>query len=122
MHFIKIANLFANMPNHLSEEWFEVLAQTGKMRIERIVSQGHVSPPGFWYDQPWDELVVLLRGGARLLLREDRRQLHLAPGDFCILPAHCQHRVTWTVPNCQTVWLAIHYAPENGGSAGNHDT
>lgn len=36
------------------------------VRVERIVSQGHVTPPGQWYDQDWDEWVSLLSGAARL--------------------------------------------------------
>lgn len=36
------------------------------MRIERIISHGHASPEGFWYDQGQSEWVVVLKGAARL--------------------------------------------------------
>ena len=30
------------------------------------------------------------------------------PGDWVILPAHCRHRVAWTDPVRETLWLAVH--------------
>ncbi len=44
-------NLFADLSADLSEELVEVLAENKHVRIERIVSTGHASPDGFWYDQ-----------------------------------------------------------------------
>ena len=29
-------------------------------------------------------------------------------GDYIFIPAHTYHRITWTRPKQQTVWLAIH--------------
>ena len=50
-----VDNLFANLPASLPEELVTVLAERGAVRIERIVSEGHASPPGFWYDQDKSE-------------------------------------------------------------------
>ena len=50
------------------------------MRIERIVSTGQSSPPGFWYDQADDEFVVLLSGSARLRFEEGYVTLDMKPG------------------------------------------
>ena len=44
-------NLFANIPEHLTEEFLENLLDTSSIRVERIVSTGQTSPDGFWYDQ-----------------------------------------------------------------------
>jgi cupin 2 domain-containing protein len=44
-------NLFANIPDELPEELIHTLINTQGLRIERIVSLGHKSPEGFWYDQ-----------------------------------------------------------------------
>jgi hypothetical protein len=41
------ANLFDQLPSNLPEELFNTLLDTGTVRIERIVSQGHASPEGF---------------------------------------------------------------------------
>jgi cupin 2 domain-containing protein len=30
-------------------------------------------------------------------------------GDFINIPAHQKHRVEWTEPEEETIWLAIHY-------------
>ena len=55
-------NLFADIPTDLPEELAETLLTDGDVRIERIVSRGHCSPGGFWYDQDRHEWVVVLRG------------------------------------------------------------
>jgi cupin 2 domain-containing protein len=101
-------NLFHDIPETLPDELIQILQQGGGVRIERIVSQGHASPAGFWYDQPEDEWVILLRGAARLRF-DNEQTFDLSPGDYVIIPAHTRHRVEWTDPNVQTVWLAVHY-------------
>jgi cupin 2 domain-containing protein len=78
------------------------------VRIERIVSSGQASPPGFWYDQPDDEFVVLLSGGARLRFEDGDVTFDLKPGDWVEIPAHVRHRVESTQAESPTVWLAIH--------------
>lgn len=77
------------------------------MRIERIVSTGQASPPGFWYDQADDELVVLLSGAAQLRF-EEGVALDMKPGDWVEIPAHVRHRVEATQAEPPTVWLAVH--------------
>ncbi len=101
------SNLLDNLPSALPEERVETLLSTGQLRIERIVSQGHASPDGFWYDQAQSEWVLLVEGAARL--RFEDQVLHLKAGDFINIPAHRRHRIEWTPPNQPTVWLAIHY-------------
>lgn len=99
-------SLFADVPRELPEELVEVLARGDGLRVERIVSRGHASPPGFWYDQDERELVVVVSGAARLEI-EGRGEVRLSAGDFIDLPAHLRHRVAWTDPTVDTVWLAI---------------
>jgi hypothetical protein len=53
-------NLFSGIPSNLSEELFTPLQQMKGLRIERIVSQGHVSPSGFRYDQDEHQWVIVL--------------------------------------------------------------
>lgn len=83
------------------------------IRIERIVSRGHSSPPGFWYDQKEHEWVMVLEGRARLLFAGGEAAIQLGPGDHIDIPAHTKHRVVWTDPDQNTVWLAVFY----GGTA-----
>ena len=59
-------NLFADLPRHLPEEMVTTLLEAANVRIEQIVSHGHASPEGFWFDQDRHEWVVVLMGGARL--------------------------------------------------------
>jgi cupin 2 domain-containing protein len=107
-----IDNLFASIPAILSQEYFEDLLVAGGVRIERIISHGHASPAGFWYDQDEDEWVVLLKGAATLCF-EGEPPTHLKPGDFVHIPAHRRHRVEWTTPDEPTIWLAVHYCARN---------
>lgn len=100
-------NLFAEIPARLPEELISHLVETPHVRIERIVSQGHQSPDGFWYDQDEDEWVILLRGSARLLFEDQEQPIDLTPGDWINIPAHRRHRVDSTAPDEQTVWLAV---------------
>ncbi len=102
-------SLFAELPEHLPEELFTTLLQTPHFRIERIVSQGHVSPTDFWYDQAEHEWVVVLKGAARLGFEGEQQSVEMRPGDFLHIPAHQKHRVEWTTPDEPTVWLAIFY-------------
>ena len=102
-------NLFASIPSHLPEELLETLAESRSVQIERIVSRGHASPDGFWYDQDRHEFIVLLQGAARLRFEADPESVELTPGDSLRIPAHRRHRVEWTTPDAPTVWLAVHY-------------
>jgi len=91
----------------LPEELTTVLQEGTGVRIERIISTGHRSPDGFWYDQSKNEWVLVLQGAARLEFED--RVLEMRPGDFVNIPAHQKHRVAWTTPDEPTVWLAVHY-------------
>jgi cupin 2 domain-containing protein len=103
------SNFFAGVPTELPEELFETLLEAGNVRIERIVSRGHCSPPGFWYDQPRSEWVLVVAGAARLVI-EGREPLELRAGSYVNIPAHTRHRVVWTDPQQPTIWLAVHYS------------
>lgn len=103
-----MANLFAAIPALLEEESFETLAAGNGTRVERIVSRGHTSPATGWYDQAQAEWVVVLRGGA-VVEFEDGASVRLEEGDYLDIPAHRRHRVAWTDPARETIWLAVHY-------------
>jgi len=94
---------------YLQEESIEVLLETKAVRIERIVSKGHASPQGFWYDQDKDEFVMLLEGGAGILFEAKAELKIMKPGDYLHIPAHARHRVEWTDPLKETVWMAVFY-------------
>ena len=104
-----IKNIFACIPKHMLDEAFEVLLKTCEFKLERIVSRGHCTPAGQWYDQPRDEWVILLKGSAGLRIDGQDELVRLGPGDYVHLPAHLKHRVEWTDPESETVWLALHY-------------
>ena len=103
-------NLFADLDRDPTAEQFTALLSTANLKIERIVSHGQASPPGFWYDQDWAEWVVVLAGSAALLFDGEDAPRKLAPGDHVHIPAHRRHRVEWTDAHAPTVWLAVHYA------------
>ena len=104
-------NLLRSLPPAAAEEVFEILLERPGVKLERIVSRGQTTPEGEWYDQDWDEWVLLLAGAARLTI-EGEGETDLGPGDALLLPAHCRHRVAWTDPLRPTLWLALHVRSE----------
>lgn len=107
-------NLWSALPAPGGAEEIRILLAQPGVRVERIVSHGQASAPGFWYDQDEDEFVLLVSGSATLTLRgpgDEAQTIHLAPGDWLHLPAHCRHRVDATDPDEPTLWLAIFYPP-----------
>ncbi len=101
-------NLFEAVPAGLPDEQILELAAGAGTRIERIVSCGHASAPGFWYDQDQPEFVVLLQGRATLEF-DDGQLVRLRAGDHLTIAAHAHHRVAWTSSEPPAVWLAVHY-------------
>ncbi len=103
-----IANLLADLPDHLSEERFETLVQSGNTKLERIISTGHSTDPGDWYDQAQAEWVMVVKGRAGLRFEDEPDTRILEPGDHLLIPPHARHRVEWTSADEPTVWLALH--------------
>lgn len=105
-----VGSLFTGLPaTPLPEELVSVLAAGAGARIERIVSTGQASPPGFWYDQNEDEFVILVTGSAGLRFEDEPAARTLKPGDWLLIPAHRRHRVDWTGTGAPTVWLAVFF-------------
>ena len=105
-------NLLRDLPDASAAETTEELASRPGLRIERIVSLGQASPPGFWYDQDETEWIVLLAGAARLRFADENQLRDLAAGDWVEIAAHRRHRIEWTDPDQPTVWLAVFYSEE----------
>ena len=102
-------NLLAPLPGPRLAEAVEVLLARPGLRIERIVSLGQASPPGFWYDQDDGEWVAVLAGAARLRFEDEREARLLSAGDWVDIAPRRRHRVDWTDPGSPTVWLAVFY-------------
>lgn len=103
------------LPARLPAEEQTQLLCGGSCRIERIVSNGHGSPDGFWYDQGEDEWVTILQGEA--VLAFEKYTATLRTGDCLLIPAHCRHRVECTSRPC--IWLCVFgrlTLPEGGGA------
>lgn len=111
-----VGSIFADIPQQLQEECCLPLLTAPGLRIERIVSRGHSSADGYWYDQPRHEWVLVIRGKG-IVSFEDGRMQELAAGDYLLIPAHCRHRVDWTEPDSDTIWLAVHFDAEASGPA-----
>ncbi|AWB32469.1 cupin domain-containing protein [Orrella marina] len=135
-------NLFHDLLSSDGNERFDQILALKGVRIERIVSHGHACDPGFWYDQSWDEWVLVIRGSAVLELVQPAygegtirsegvacpdlrgadsegcddavQEVRLNAGDHLLIPAHLRHRVQSTSPDEPTVWLAIHWDAGEG--------
>lgn len=104
-------NIFEQLPTDLSEEEFTTLVESKTLTLARIVSNGHSTPAGEWYDQERDEWVLLLRGRAGLRFEDEAFDHTLEQGDCLNIAAHRRHRVTWTDQTQPTIWLVLHYQP-----------
>jgi len=105
---MKSENIFTSVPANLDDESIDVLLQRENLKIERIISKGHMSPDTGWYDQKDDEWVLVLKGAAVISFENDT-EVNLAVGDYVNILAHTKHRVKWTDPDTETIWLAVHY-------------
>jgi cupin 2 domain-containing protein len=107
---MRVKNIYADTgrPQDPGREYTEDLLAVQDLRIERIISRGHVSPPDFWYEQQTNEWVLVARGRASLEF-EGGRMVHLAEGDCLFLPAGMKHRVTYTSKNPECTWVAVHF-------------
>jgi cupin 2 domain-containing protein len=83
-------------------ESVEALAMVSGSTVEQILS-GPLDVP-VEYLQDHDEWVVVLAGGATLVVDGDR--VGLAAGDWLAIPSGVHHRVESTLPG--TSWLAVH--------------
>ena len=101
-------NIYDHPTLDLPGEFMEQIGGRGNVRIERIVSRGHSSPPGFWFDQDQEEWVLLLKGAAAIRFEAPAHVIELKEGAYLSIPAHTRHRVEWTQRDTETVWLAIH--------------
>jgi len=102
-------NILKNIPGNLPEELFQTLVKNAGVHIERIVSRGHASPAGEWYDQDRNEFVLVLKGAGHIEFGNGRTE-SLEAGDWLEIPARVKHRVAWTAPDSDTIWLAVHYS------------
>jgi cupin 2 domain-containing protein len=101
-------NIFKDIPKPSENEFFEELISKNGVKIERIVSFGHTTKEFEWYDQDSDEWVILLKGEAVIsFMGED--DVRLKAGDFINIAAHKKHKVSWTKPDEDSIWLAVHY-------------
>src|SRR6202023_263155 len=87
-----VMNLLSSLPDARTAEQTETLLTRPGMRVERIVSLGQTSPPGFWYDQPQ-------ANGCWCLPAPPSCGLPTSPRRACCGPAigsHRRHRIDWT--------------------------
>lgn len=103
-----INNIFELVPDDISNELFENIVSSENVRIERIISKGHASPESGWYDQDEHEWVIVLKGEAKIEI-DNQATVHLVSGSYLNIPAHTRHKVSWTYPHTETIWLAVYY-------------
>ncbi len=105
---MKPQNIYSAILANPRQETIEQLLKKNDIKIERIISKGHKSPETGWYDQEINEWVLVLKGKATLVF-EDQTLIDLIEGSYINIPSHTKHKVTWTDPDRETIWLAIHY-------------
>ncbi len=102
-----IENIFNNIKIDKKNEQFFDLIKNDNVRIEKIVSNGQVSPKDFWYIQDENEFLLLLKGEA--ILEFEDKEITLKEGDFFNIEKKEKHRVKYTSETNTTIWLAVFY-------------
>ena len=106
---IEKESIFSGIPLSARSEFVERIAWRKGVRIERIVSKGHSSAAGYWYDQAETEWVLLVKGAARIRFEADDSVVEMKAGDHITIPPRARHRVDWTSPDEETIWVAVFY-------------
>jgi len=102
-------NIFEIPDNSSGEEIFEDILKKDNLewfRLERIISFGNRSPEEGWYDQQWNEWVMVVKGEA-VLEFETGASTELITGDHIFIEKNVKHKVSYTSDDC--VWLALHF-------------
>ncbi|MEG0795239.1 MAG: cupin domain-containing protein [Odoribacter sp.] len=102
---MKPENILSNIAGAGEEEQFNLLLNLPNCRIDRIVSSGHSSPKGFWYDQENDEFIYLVQGEATLEFED--HQVTLKQGDYLHIPKNCKHRLERSSIEPICIWLCV---------------
>lgn len=116
-----------NILRDVNPALIESVIETKDLRIERVVSHGQVSSPASYCEPIANQFVLLLEGQARLEVEKEKvgsmprggrllenKKVNLIPGDYISIPQHTRHRVDWTSPDEETVWLSVYF----GGNIG----
>lgn len=101
-------NIFSNIPRDIPKELFQTILESKDIKIERIISRGHATKKGRWYNQDKNEFVIILKGDA-VIEYKDGKKIEMNFGDYIIIPAHTKHRVDKTSDEEETIWLAVFY-------------
>lgn len=115
----RVQSIFADLRNASVEEHFLTLFENSAVKVERIVSNSHSTPTGFWYDEDEIEWVIILRGNA-ILEFEGGESIEMKAGEYLTIPSHVKHRVART--GAETVWLAVHVSDTKSAKGEAHDT
>ena len=100
-------NIFDKIIVDKEEENFFEIFKNETIKIEKIVSNGQISPENFWYEQKKSEFILLLEGFA--ILEFENREVELKKGDCINIKAKQKHRVKFTSLDEPTIWFAVFY-------------
>lgn len=104
---MKKYNIFDKIIVDKEEENFFEIFKNETIKIEKIVSNGQISPENFWYEQEKSEFILLLEGFA--ILEFENREVELKKGDCINIKAMEKHRVKFTSLDEPTIWFAVFY-------------
>ena len=108
---IEVDNIFRGTGGAPGKEDFLTLLESERVKVERIVSHASSTPENKWYDQAYNEWVLVARGWA-VLEFEGGERVELKEGDYLTIPPHARHRVDQTAP--ETIWLVVHVKEKPG--------
>ena len=78
------------------------------VNIDQIISKCHRSPASGLHEQAHNKWGIVLKRQA-IILFNNQNEVHLNEGDYIEILALQTHRVSWTDPQIEMLWLAVHY-------------
>ena len=100
-------NIYSDIPVKHDGEIFNSLLHDKNIVVQRIISNGQVTPKNKPYYQKQDEWVIVLQGYAKLKI-QNKGIIVLNKGDYYFIPRHTKHWVTYTSKKPKVIWLTVH--------------
>lgn len=98
-----------NLFNTQNAELATTVTESRKIKVERVVTHGQVSPAGAFCPQEGNDYLLLLKGGLVLEYQATQAKVTLKPGDHIVTKPQDSNRVDWVAPNQETLWLKISF-------------
>ena len=92
----------------------ETLFENTEVKIDRVIAQGQITPPGEFPDEPSHEFIYLEKGKLVLEYEGEAKKVTLTPGHSALKSPVQKTRADFTSEEEDTVWLKVSFRGERG--------